>query len=165
MQHYNNWSFDASNNSKSTETVVEKHRELFVASNKGKFGIVDPYFGWVVQPEYTEIQTSFRGSYWGMKADVWQLFNLRGETISDKQFVCVSKYSSDFALVSLDGQNFGFVDKAGRFVIPPIYNFGRYLGNNMFAVKLNEKYGVVDIYGRTILPFRFRSLDQIPLLK
>lgn len=162
MQHQSTWSFDSSHNPKYTQEVVEKHTELFVAFNKGKFGIVDPYFGWVIQPIYNEIHTAYKGSFWGKMNNTWQLFNLRSELICTKHFTAISKFKEDYAAVSTDGEHFGFIDKEGRFVVPPIYSFGRYLGKQLFAVALNNKYGVVDLYGRTIVPFRHRTLESLP---
>lgn len=165
MQQFNTWSFDPQFQPRITENVSKKHTELFVASNKGLFGIVDPYFGWVISPTFREIKSAYKGSFWGRYEACWQLYNLRNELISDKKFVAVSTFKNNFACASLDGLSFGFVDKEGRFVIPPIYQSGKILDDNYFAVQLNNKFGIIDIYGRILVSFIYSSLEKLPSLK
>jgi hypothetical protein len=57
----------------------------------------------------------------------------------------------------------GYIDYKGTIIIPPIYDNNYYGGfkNNFIVLKLNNKFGVLDVLGKPILPFKYHTIRQI----
>ena len=51
----------------------------------------------------------------------------------------------------------GFMDKAGRQVIPPRYNDAQPFSEGLAAVKLGDKYGYIDRSGKMVIPPQFED--------
>jgi hypothetical protein len=54
----------------------------------------------------------------------------------------------------------GYMDKAGRQIIPPRYNDVHHFSEGLAAVQLGDKYGYIDRSGKMIIPPTFGSADQ-----
>jgi WG repeat protein len=50
---------------------------------------------------------------------------------------------------------FGFADRSGRYVIPPIYDNAYDFSQGLAAVRINGKYGYIDKIGRMVIKQRF----------
>ena len=51
----------------------------------------------------------------------------------------------------------GFIDKAGRQVIPPRYENAQPFSEGLAAVKIEGKYGYIDRSGKMVIPPRFKD--------
>jgi hypothetical protein len=54
---------------------------------------------------------------------------------------------------------YGYIDKTGREIVPPIYEDAQtQFTEGLAAVKLHNKYGVIDLEGNTAVPFVYDSV-------
>jgi hypothetical protein len=65
-----------------------------------------------------------------------------------------SHFSNGRALVQKEFQ-YGYINSAGHFVIPPVYDENRDFSNNLAAVKKDGKWGFIDTAGMVKVPFQF----------
>jgi len=54
----------------------------------------------------------------------------------------------------------GCINRKGREVIPPMYDFMSWFHGGIARVKLDSRYGLVDSKGRQILPPKYDSMDM-----
>ena len=62
-----------------------------------------------------------------------------------------------FAFKNTDGK-YGYRNNAGKIIIEPIYENAWPFGEGLAAVRLNDKVGIIDSSGNTILPFVYKQL-------
>lgn len=85
-----------------------------------------------------------------------------GKTIIAHQYEHAFRFSDGIAMVVIKNENndpvfggkYGYIDKTGKFIINPIYILGKEHSEGLIGV-LNEnlKFGFIDKYGNTVLPF------------
>lgn len=52
----------------------------------------------------------------------------------------------------------GFIDKTGKILIPPVYQFARRFTEGLAAVKKNNLWGFIDTTGKLVIPHRFSQV-------
>jgi hypothetical protein len=62
--------------------------------------------------------------------------------------------SSDRFLFLRDGK-FGYIDKAGKIIIPPRFDDARNFSEGLATVAIGKKYGCIDVNGKIVIPPRF----------
>lgn len=139
---------------------------IIILKKENSFGLIDENFNKLIEPQYEEIHPAFRMHFWGKLNGVWHLYDFNNHRKIQPQFADVSPFHNGFSCVSLNGENYGFIDKEGGFVIAPVYQKGIHLGSNLFVVseKISEnsdklKYGVINQNEEVVYPF---TLDEIP---
>ncbi|MDQ8014802.1 MAG: WG repeat-containing protein [Flavobacterium nitrogenifigens] len=93
---------------------------------KGKMGLIDSLGNVVLKPNYAYIEN---------RKELKDIFE--AGIIANKNF------------------KRGFIDLQGNTKIPFEYEDVYYLGNNLIRVSKNNKYGVVDIHNKIILPIKY----------
>jgi hypothetical protein len=71
--------------------------------------------------------------------------------ISYFKYTAFGGLSEDMTWVKLNGK-FGFIDRAGREVIPCIYDDAYKFTEGFAVVKLNNKFGFIDKLGKQVIP-------------
>ncbi len=89
-----------------------------------------------------------------------------GNFLFNKQFEHVCKFSEGLAAVQLNGKT-GFINTAGKVVIPCIYDFAWGDGddgfkNGLAPVRLNGKSGFINTKGETVVPFVYDEIGYYP---
>lgn len=72
-------------------------------------------------------------------------------------------YESDLAPVGIQlkyGQNYGYIDKTGQWVIEPQFESASDFRDGMAVVKKNDQYGVINEKGEVIIDFQFDYLGS-----
>lgn len=66
------------------------------------------------------------------------------------------EYNKDWALVKTVSGTYGFVDKSGKAVVPPIYSkiekFGKYDKDLALVKSISDSYGFIDRQGKIVIP-------------
>ena len=134
---------------------------IFIYSEHGKVGLQDYRFKIIVQATYDEITPAFSNHFWGRVINLWHLYNFENKKVTTQGFNNVSKYTLDYAMVSIEGEKFGFLNRNGIIVIPPMYDGGKFLGLDFFSVsKQTEcglKFGVIDRRGNLVHPYNLSA--------
>jgi WG containing repeat len=58
-----------------------------------------------------------------------------------------------------DGK-FGYIDKAGKIIIPPRFDYARDFSEGLATVKIGDKAGCIDLNGKIIIPPQFDSIGE-----
>ena len=56
---------------------------------------------------------------------------------------------------------FGYVDDAGKMVIPAIYEHAYCFTYGFAIVKKNDKWGAIDTNGKVVIPFKYDGLRNV----
>lgn len=92
--------------------------------------------------------------------DIWYIFDKTGNVKARlKDYRYVSGFSEGFAQVTKDGK-YGFVDKNGKDVVPPIYDDVQDFNEGFAQVAKDGKYGFVDQTGKEVVPLIYDSVDS-----
>ncbi len=92
--------------------------------------------------------------------DIWYIFDKTGNVKARlKDYRYVSGFSEGFAQVAKDGK-YGFVDKNGKDVVPPIYDDVQDFNEGIAQVQKDGKYGFVDQTGKEVVPLIYDSVDS-----
>lgn len=105
-------------------------------------------------------------------SESYNLFNSRGDKISDSFFDAVYPSENEFIRIVKDGKS-GFINKVGKEIVPCMFDahFDEYSdagwvsGCNPFVegisiVKLNGKYGAIDTSGNEIVPYIYDAISD-----
>ena len=135
---------------------------LFVYSSKGLLGLIADDFGSIIPPIYEEIIPAFDFHFWARKNHKWKLYNFKNIEINGIEFKHITTFCNEYACVSRNGSNFGFVNRKGEIKITDHYLKGKHLGKSFFAVGKNirgkVKYAVIDLQEHFIIPFIFEEI-------
>lgn len=53
---------------------------------------------------------------------------------------------------------YGYVNQAGKWVIPPQFDSAQEFVDGMGAVRVNQKWGAIDLQGKTIVPIQYDNI-------
>jgi hypothetical protein len=71
------------------------------------------------------------------------------------QFACALGFSGGLACASKGGL-FGYIDRTGKFVIPPPFEYSNEFSDGLAGVPLGDKgWGFIDRTGKVVIPPRF----------
>ncbi len=88
--------------------------------HRGRWGYIDHHGDWVIEPQWKEA-TVFRCGLGAVRGDDgWVVINRRGKAAFEGKFRNPPQFSEGFAAARRGG-SFGYLDTAGRFVIPPAF--------------------------------------------
>lgn len=88
------------------------------------FGFINAGGEDIIAPQFEEAQCFYEGcAAVRRKGDKsYTYIGLDGKPLFEKQFAVAHPFSEGLAAASLDGKTYGYIDKTGEFVIPPIYD-------------------------------------------
>lgn len=147
---------------------------ISVIAKEGKFGLVNRAGEYVVEPVY-DYMSDFHD---GMSAFFIQditggvkigYFNLKGEMAIEPIPADIhlnSGYSYDYNFyngIAMYRQpqtyKYGYLDKTGKFIIEPIYQWAESFKGNLAPVTKGDKFGYINTSGTLILPYKFVFAD------
>lgn len=135
---------------------------IFIFSENKKFGIQTYDFEIIIPPVHAKIKPAYGKCFWAKNSNMWNLHNFENQKIGKNSFTKVDAFKMKFACVSTDGENFGFINRKGDFVISENYIGGAFLGLDYFAVSIlknNEIYfGVIDLAENIVHPFTLKTI-------
>jgi hypothetical protein len=144
--------------------VKEFSQGLAAVRLKDKWGFIDTSGKEVIPSVYFEVE-SFSEGLAVAKREVLERFgyiNTKGEEVLPFNFPSVGSFHNGFArsgaLVGLTSK-FGFIDKTGKTVVEPQYDYISYK-NNIWEVKQGEKKGLLDSALKLILPVEYDAIND-----
>ena len=95
----------------------------------------------------------------------WGFISRYGVNVIPCSFEAVSAFHNGYARIADAEGKFGYIDDKGKTVILPQYDRAENAGDGLFAVgKIDGytlKYGVVDRYNVTVVPFEYDSISAV----
>lgn len=124
--------------------------DLFAIQIGNKWGILNYYMEWFIEPQYDELRPTNDHYYIAKKADKYGIIDIYNDVVTDfvyDSFECIS-YEKDYYCASINGK-YGIIDKFGRIIAPFIFDEISTMLEYGFA-KLNGRYGLLDRKGKSI---------------
>lgn len=128
-----------------------------VVKKDGKFGIIDTSGKSIVPFQYEEIRDYSNGMAAFSVEGEYGFFNTKGEAVILPQFKWVTNFQEGVAIGDLEGATV-LLNQKGEFIGPPGTNIDKRFYSRFFKTKKNGKFGVVDSFGKVILPAEFDAL-------
>lgn len=143
---------------------------IAVIVKEGKFGLVNPKGQYIVEPIYDYISGLHDGMYSFFIQDITGFvkigyFNNKGEVAVEPfpaDLQLNSGYSYDYNFyngIAMYRQpktyKYGYIDKTGKFIIEPIYEWAGPFKGKLAPVTKGNKYGYINISGTLVLPYKY----------
>lgn len=91
------------------------------------------------------------------------ILNWQGQRITPPLYREVGGYNRQTGLIEVrQGSQYGLIDRFGDLVLDPEYDFIGIAGDRHYTVELQDRTGLVDAKGESVLPVIFESLAFVP---
>jgi hypothetical protein len=144
---------------------------LAVISNpKGKYGFIDKKGSLIIPCKYFDARSFSEGlaavresnkteSFPSgvISAENWSFINLKGKVQFSIKCTEIKSFKNGMAAVNINNK-WGYIDRAGKLVIKPLYKNADNFSENLAWVSLkNDRYGFINKHGEWIIPAHYSS--------
>jgi len=143
----------------------ENSNLMMVSRNAESAGFMNRQLEWVIPPKYNEqpwcdLETDNLFSY-GMivvedSSFQYGVVDSFGNEVLPCRYQWLEIAGPDFFVIN--GDKAGVINRNGDTVIPFVYDYLRFLGNNSFETRKQGQCGVISTSGQEILPFVYESV-------
>lgn len=136
---------------------------LAVVEKNGVFGVIDKRGREIIPPKFKSVSRSSCGVFTIQTEEGFVLVNNSGKRVTDQVYQGAFAYtcSENRIPVKVDGK-IGFLDKAGKQIIPPrydaVYKFSGGVAPARIGSKKEGRWGLVDVDGNEVAPFTFGTI-------
>lgn len=150
--------------------------ELMLQKGKdGKIGLANEKGDFVLEPVYDDITDFIGGAAMLHKADKWGLVNSEGKIIAPVKYADIKSFNRySLAQVNVGGKpengfitggKLGYINRNGEEVLPAKYtDLGFFDDNGLAWIKSDEKYGLIDITGKLLLPAKYAGYGDMYMI-
>lgn len=71
------------------------------------------------------------------------------------RFAAAEPFSEGLAAVSVDGKNYGYINRAGQFVIEPQFAYAEPFSEGVAAVQIGDQFGYIDTSGQVVIAAQY----------
>ena len=143
---------------------------IAIIAKEGKFGLVNSKGEYIVDPIYDYISEFSDGMATFFIQDITGIvkigyFNNKGEVVIEPlpaDLQLNSGYSYDYNFyngIAMYRQpktyKYGYIDKTGKFIIEPIYEWAGPFKGKLAPVTIGNKYGYIHTSGTLVLPYKY----------
>jgi len=134
-------------------------------STVSNWGFINKAGDLIIPIKYFKIGDKFKEGRIAVKEyDIgnWAYIDTTGKEVTRFEFSEVSEFSNGAAVVRRSYQGIGLIDREGNEIIPCVYYSCKGgISEGLLALKdKNNKWGMLDIKGKEILPFKYERLNQ-----
>lgn len=143
---------------------------LAIVGVKGKYGLIDAYDRFVVNPIYQFISPFSEHRATVINDEGFKMINEQGEVLTRRGYPYIAGLQEGRAMYyvtgngSGDGANsrYGYLDSAGQEVIPAQYEEANDFVDGKAVVKINDKhYALIDLDGRRLANYPFAYVGPL----
>ncbi|HEV7894045.1 MAG TPA: WG repeat-containing protein [Pyrinomonadaceae bacterium] len=157
---------------KSGKTIIKPRFELASPFREGlaavcldalRCGLIDHTGKYVVRPVYMGTRPPSDGLAMVVtKEGLTGYVDVSGETVIEPQFAgpCTDDFSEGLAPASFPGEECGFINKLGHFVIAQQFEYVGTLSDGLAPVRVGGKIGYVDREGKLVIEPQFCELHR-----
>lgn len=138
------------------------HNSVAIVKKGDKYGLIHKLGKQLLPFEYEDIigNESKDKIVIALKEKTYFYFTLSCQLLFQGKYEAVGAFSLGKAYVIQDGK-YGFIDKAGKTIVAPQYDWVEsFKTNGLARVKQNEKFGMIDTTGKIILPCEYNVIDE-----
>lgn len=106
----------------------------------------------------------FSNGFAAIKTDsLWSFYDEKGVAhFRNMQLIGAENFADNGLALVQTQSGYGFMNKAGKMIVPPIYSSGYgYDFSNLALVEKNNKWGVLDAQGKLIIPIEFDGIQSL----
>lgn len=141
------------------EKMYAMDRGYAIVMNNEKYGVVDTGGNLVVPLEYDDVELVEVPYFKVKKAGKYGISDARGKLILPVIYDQIMKAAGADYWVCKNESGFQFADKNGAVFQGAIYDDCDILTNGYAFVKRNNKYGMVDLSGKMVVPVSYDSVS------
>lgn len=120
--------------------IIEDETEgFYLAAKDGKYGFINARGETAISFRYTDALPYSQGVAAVAIDSSWFFIDNEGRQLFINRFNDVSSFSDSLAAVTQDGENWGYIDMAGNFVIQPMYEIAEDFQGGFAIVSKREK--------------------------
>src|SRR6185437_16091828 len=132
------------------------HGKLIV-QKAGKWGVIDTKGNVLTDFKYKEL--SFDGkNFWGTPVNKWTLKNFKNESLATFEYDSVKPADGTTTFIYSMVGNYGLCDNTETPITSTIYDYIFRCEDRLAIVKKRNKYGVITIEGKTLLPINYKQI-------
>ncbi|HTL83069.1 MAG TPA: WG repeat-containing protein [Bacteroidia bacterium] len=126
---------------------------------KGKWGLIDTLGKIIVPAQYEEMEHDYEGLVYAKKKGKWGAIDHTGKALTTFDYDDFW-FDINYVVCMKKKDKWGMMTKAGELLVEPTYdNISElYAGSGYFLVKQNEKYGLLDTLGKTIVAVKYQAV-------
>ncbi len=157
------------NNKFDSATVYDAFKNAIVKRN-GKYGMIKPNGELKVPLDFDFIEPydnnlgNYSEYYNARKGKIFSIINRNLEKIGESYEPIYNNFRLDNSLISFKNikGKYGVVDKNGKIEVPFIYDDELRFEGKKYAIAIkNKKSGIIDLNGKELFPFNFKSIDEL----
>ena len=117
---------------------------------KGLWGFIDHASETVIKPEFEGVGRFRKGMARIRMKGRWGYIDKTGQMVIKPQFNQAKAFSQDLACIGMrenPDTKYGYIDRENRIVIPPQFDHGHNFSGGFALVKLEGRWGAVDVNG------------------
>lgn len=143
-------------------TTLKDFNEGIAEAKKGdKWGFVDANGKWIVEPTYGKVNGFEHGYGRVFSGVLWGAVNKKGELVFQPKFHRLHVLAEGlFSFKETEDGKFGVVNHKGEVLISPTYDDIKDFKNGFARVKQADKWGVIDMQGKLVVPVQFARLNN-----
>jgi len=129
---------------------------IMVASDEGKFGLIDTSGNYIVEPKYewfcSDVSEGLR--LVESKEDCYGFIDNSGNTVIEAKYSRAESFSEGLALVMVDGK-YGYINKKDEMVIQPKYDKANSFSEGVAFVKDGDEYYYINHDGKKAFDYNY----------
>lgn len=143
-------------NYKEIKNLGETYREGYITIDENdKYGVIGATKMKLLDNKYDNIEQVYLSDYYLVTENVERkVINSSGETILNSGFDQISSKTEDGFIYVSQGL-YGEINTTGEVQIEPTYQDLKQVKNGVYIAKNNDRYGIIDNEGNTMIPFDY----------
>jgi hypothetical protein len=154
VRNYPDFPFKASIN----KEIELNNRNLILVNDNDQFGFTDTTGKFLIDPVYDEASVFREGLAVVNKGDSVFFINKENENVFGNYYKEAFSFTSGYAPVNMDG-NWFLINRQGQKAAGPFEDISEQ-SENIYIVKLNGKFGAIDVYGNSLISPQFDGLGD-----
>ena len=152
------------------EVQQKKYEQVFFSKDgyrkvklNNKYGFINEEGVEITAIEYDDVWDFYEGMAAVKKDGKMGFINEKGKLVVAAKYLAADMFINGKARVAAGEYptiKYGYIDKTGKEIIAVAFGYPRRSGVNYIIIKKDEKYGMLDWNGKTILPFIYESIDD-----
>ena len=143
-------------NYKEIKNLGETYREGYITIDENdKYGVIGATKMKLLDNKYDNIEQVYLSDYYLVTENgERKVINSSGETILNSGFDQISSKTEDGFIYVFQGL-YGEINTTGEVQIEPTYQDLKQVKNGVYIAKNNDRYGIIDNEGNTMIPFDY----------
>lgn len=145
-----------------TYSYIEEFKNGIALAYGDGYGYIDHNGNEIISCVHTDVKQGTALSVFLKKDGKWALFSPYGENLSGFVYDDVGAFENGLSSVSIntqDGVKYGYVNDSGDVIIPFVYSSALQFKYGKAIVSENGRYGIIDIEGKTVIPFDYTGFN------